>query len=163
MDDIQASRILSALANGTDPNTGEIYPPDSPYQSPEVVRALFLAIRTLQDRKNPAANQSLSHASNPSPNPSSSPARQGAASARHPAGANVGKNWSNDEDQKLLAAFDAGKSLSELAQMHGRTQNGVRARLEKHGRLEPSPATRWPVGRSNANGNGSQGNSRANQ
>jgi hypothetical protein len=28
--------------------------------------------------------------------------------------------------------------------MHARTVGGVRARLEKHGRLEPSPTTRWP-------------------
>jgi hypothetical protein len=159
MDDQHALRILTALANGTDPNTGEIYPPDSPYQSPDVVRALFAATRAIEARKaqgdigqhvagqhdtgqHDTGQRETRQNANPPPKAST-----GSAS-RHPAGANVGKNWSANEDQQLLAGFDAGKSLAELAQTHGRTQGGVRARLEKHGRLEPSPATRWP-GRSN--------------
>ena len=154
MDDQHVLRVLTALANGMDPNTGEIYPPESPYQSPDVIRALFAATRAMEDRK-PQATA-----------PAQSP-RQGANAVRHAAGANVGKNWSANEDQQLLAGFDAGKSLSELAQIHGRTQGGVRARLAKHGRLEPSPATRCPAGRSGAavhqNGQGGQGTSRPNQ
>jgi hypothetical protein len=154
MDDLHVLRVLTALANGTDPNTGEIYPPESPYQSPDVIRALFAATRALENRKSQIATPGQS-------------SRQGENAVRHAAGANVGKNWSANEDQQLLTGFDAGKSLSELAQIHGRTQGGVRARLEKHGRLEPSPATRWPAGRSNAsahqNGQGGQGTSRPNQ
>jgi hypothetical protein len=139
MDDQQALRIVSALANGTNPVTGEIFAPDSPYQSPDVIRALFVAARALESRAAPAERASMPTASKP------------ALQGRHPTSGNAGKPWSVEEDRELLAAFDAGKSLDEIAQSHGRTQGGVRARLEKHGRLEPSPATRWPAKTSSRN------------
>ncbi|MGH8704003.1 MAG: hypothetical protein ACREUO_01150, partial [Burkholderiales bacterium] len=47
----------------------------------------------------------------------------------------TGEPWSEDEDRKLLAAFDAGRGLVELAGAHERTQTGIRARLVKYGRL----------------------------
>jgi hypothetical protein len=43
--------------------------------------------------------------------------------------------WSEDEDRKLLAAFDAGRALQELAAAHERTMGAVRARLLKYGRI----------------------------
>ena len=33
--------MLQALAAGTDPVIGEIFPADSPYNQPEIIRALF--------------------------------------------------------------------------------------------------------------------------
>ena len=47
----------------------------------------------------------------------------------------TGEPWTEDEDRKLLAAFDAGRGLPDLAAAHQRTQTGVRARLVKYGRL----------------------------
>lgn len=49
--------------------------------------------------------------------------------------ARIGQAWTDEEDRKLLSQFDAGRGLSELATMCGRTQSGVRARLVKYGRL----------------------------
>ncbi|MGB8489821.1 MAG: hypothetical protein WCE64_02065 [Bacteroidales bacterium] len=46
MDKLKAITIIEALANGTDPMTGEVFPSDSPYQQVEVVRA-FLWLRML--------------------------------------------------------------------------------------------------------------------
>lgn len=40
--------ILQALDAGTDPATGEVFPADSPYNQPEIIRALFLAISQLE-------------------------------------------------------------------------------------------------------------------
>lgn len=40
--------ILQALAAGTDPVTGEIFPADSPYNQPEIIRALFFALDELR-------------------------------------------------------------------------------------------------------------------
>jgi hypothetical protein len=51
--------------------------------------------------------------------------------------AKTGEPWSEDEDRKLLAAFDSGRSLQELAAAHQRTLAGVRARLLKYGRINP--------------------------
>jgi hypothetical protein len=40
--------ILQVLATGTDPVTGEVFPADSPYNQPEIIRALFFAFNELR-------------------------------------------------------------------------------------------------------------------
>ena len=40
--------ILQALAPGTDPITGEVFPTDSPYIQPAIIRALFFAINQFE-------------------------------------------------------------------------------------------------------------------
>ena len=47
----------------------------------------------------------------------------------------TGEPWTEDEDRTLLAAFDAGRALQELAAAHERTMGAVRARLLKYGRI----------------------------
>jgi hypothetical protein len=112
MDESKALTIVSALANGVNPLTGEMFTADSLYQSPEVVRALYAAARALEIRTKSRARP------------------------RTNMPANAGKPWSDEEDQKLLAGFDRGQSLPDLAQSHGRTPAGIQARLERHGRLQ---------------------------
>src|SRR5712671_3760732 len=97
MDEAQALRILSALASGINPVTGEVFPKDSPYQSPDIIRALFVATRGLE-----AGAQRMPPSSPPSPSRPAEP-------ARNPANGNAGKSWSAEEDRQLLAAFDGGK------------------------------------------------------
>lgn len=115
MDEMKALAIVSTLANGVNPLTGEIFPADSPYQTVDVVRALFLASRALETASKPR-------------------------SRAHMPG-NAGKRWTQDEDRKLLKEFDHGCAIPELAQTHGRTTAGIQARLEKHGRVQPQPST----------------------
>lgn len=110
MDEAKALSILSTLANGVNPSTGEIFPAGSPYQSPEIVRALYVAVRSLESR---------------------SPTK----SARSGLPSNVGKPWTEEEDQRLLAEFDRGRTPRALAEAHGRTLAGIEARLEKLGRI----------------------------
>ncbi len=113
MDEAKALAIVAALANGVNPLTGEVFAVESPYQSPEVIRALYCAVRALETtgRRRTRA--------------------QGSASS------NAGKPWTDDEDRRLLSAFDGGRPLAELAQAHGRTRGGIQARLVRHGRLTP--------------------------
>lgn len=44
----QHLEILQALAAGTDPVTGEVFPAGNPYNQPEIIRALFFAINQLE-------------------------------------------------------------------------------------------------------------------
>lgn len=118
MDDSKAFGIVSALANGVNPLTGEVFPAESVYQSPDIVRALFVAARALGAG-------------------SAAPPQNAAPRTRPQAANNVGKPWSREEDQRLLTEFDRGRSPRELASLHGRTLAGIEARLEKHGRLQP--------------------------
>lgn len=45
MDNAKALFTLSALANGVHPDTGEVFAADSPYQTADVVRALYVGVR----------------------------------------------------------------------------------------------------------------------
>ncbi len=110
MEQAQALSIVRSLADGVDPESGEVFPAESAYQRPQVVRALYAAAEAL-DRSE----------------------RFERRKAQLPP--KTGEPWSEDEDRKLLAAFDAGGALPDLAGAHQRTQTGIRARLVKYGRL----------------------------
>ncbi len=110
MDAGQALSVVRSLANGVDPESGEVFPSESAYQRPQVVRALYEAATALErierfERRKSQLPQK------------------------------TGEPWSEDEDRRLLAAFDAGRALQELAAAHERTMGAVRARLLKYGRI----------------------------
>jgi hypothetical protein len=115
MDDIKAAEILKSLAAGLDPAAGHPLADVTPLQSPDVVRALFLAADSLEARTRQARRQT--------------------ALPR-----NAGKPWSHEEDERLLAAFDGGAAVDQLVATHERTRAGIEARLVKHGRLEAEQA-----------------------
>lgn len=124
MDRLQTLTILNALANGIHPATGQQFSADSPYQHPDTVRALFSAVRALEgttDEAKPARAQA-------GPRPASGPA-------------NLGSRWTPEEEQRLAAAFDAGKRVSELATLHGRSVAAIEARLLKLGKIDASAVT----------------------
>lgn len=129
MDDNKALSIVSALANGVNPQTGESFEVDSPYQAADVIRALYVAVRALE-----MSNRSRARGNR----------------ARLPA--NAGKPWAEQEDRELLEKFDAGLSLAQLAQAHDRTLAGIQARLERHGRLA-GQGVQWRSRVGNAVGN----------
>jgi hypothetical protein len=86
MDQAQALALVRSLANGVDPESGEVFPPDSTYQRPQVVRALYEAASALERIE-----------------------RFERRRAQMPV--KTGQPWSEEEDRKLLAAFDAGRAL----------------------------------------------------
>lgn len=118
MDDSKTLAILSALAHGVNPSTGEVFAPDSPYQQADVVRALFAAIDCVKLAEPASSKLKLR--------------------ARADVPANVGKPWCDEDDQRLLAEFDGGRAPADIARDLGRTLAGIEARLEKHGRLSAS-------------------------
>ncbi len=121
METAAALKIIQQLADGIDPQTGKAFGADSPYQHPDTVRALFVALRALDAPPAPAAPAS----------------RQRAAATDENAPSNSGKPWSDDEDKALAAAFDAGKKILELATAHRRSRFAIEARLAKLGKIEP--------------------------
>ena len=121
MDEVTALKLIDTLASGVNPATGELLGADNPCQHPDVVRALCLAARALDERRQRAERQ------------------RGLP-------ANVGKSWTTDEDEALIAEFHAGKKLGELAAVRQRTQTGIQARLEKLGLVEPAPGSNGGAG-----------------
>jgi hypothetical protein len=48
--------------------------------------------------------------------------------------------WVDEEDERLCREFGDGQSIQAMATTHGRTQGAIRARLVKHGLMDPDPA-----------------------
>ena len=105
---------MHLLADGVDPSTGEVYPAASPFQDPQIIRALAWAIRTLDGSSRPLKN--------PKPQPEK-----------------AGKPWDEAEDRDLLQAFDSGSPIKELVLQHQRTRGAIQARLVRLGRLAAKP------------------------
>jgi DNA-binding NarL/FixJ family response regulator len=104
----QAKRIIEALANGIDPDTGEVLPGQSVFNNPQVVRSLFVASKALDAMGKKEQRQ------NSSPQ-------------------NAGKAWSEDEERAVVAAFNEGHPVSEIAAKHGRTNGSIASRLVRLG------------------------------
>ena len=47
----------------------------------------------------------------------------------------AGASWSEEEDKQLDEEFNSGMKISEMAQIHDRTNGAILARLRKHGRI----------------------------
>ena len=104
----EAQRVINALADGVDPDTGEFFPEESALLKPSVIRALFVASRALETPRS-AAKERPSQA---------------------------GKPWSAQEDQRLLDSFDQGADLAALTLAHGRSKGGIASRLVRLGRIK---------------------------
>jgi hypothetical protein len=122
MENSKAIEILGNLADGIDPFTHILFPPDSPYQQADVVRALFLALEALKAPQ--------------SPRKASGPAR--------PASARL---WTPEEEQRLRDAFAAQKPVSEIAAAHERTTGAITARLIRLGLIEAPRHPSYPPNR----------------
>ncbi|MBA2408266.1 MAG: hypothetical protein H0V62_00275 [Gammaproteobacteria bacterium] len=114
----QALQTVRSLADGIDPVTGEVFPDDSPYQYPSVIRSLYEAVKALEHAEERQRREQ-----------------------RLPG--NAGKAWDDEEDKLLIERFDAAMSTKELAQQHDRTEGAVQARLEKLGKLPPTTRPRF--------------------
>jgi hypothetical protein len=110
MNETEALQILRMLADGRHPLTGDALPDESCYQSAKVLRALLVGIDALEQatkRKDRVL----------------------------PTGA--GRPWDAEEDQSLVADFESGISIGDLAKSHQRTEGAMRSRLMKLGKLLP--------------------------
>lgn len=125
MDRESVLQHLRAWADGVDPSTGAVLPPDHPGQRPDTLRVVFAALALL-----------------------SSPPQQGIAPARDtsrssPGGPrNAGRPWSPDDDASLASGFDGGETIGALAARLERTRGAINARLVKLGRIDPPPGLR---------------------
>lgn len=123
MEASKAKEILRSLADGRDPATGQQFPPDSPYQQADTVRALFMALEALERgsgrQREPRAPRQID-----------------------PNKPKVGAAWSSEEEQQLRDEFAAHKPFSEIAAAHGRTQGAITARLVKLGLIEDTATHR---------------------
>lgn len=106
MDIQRAKELLTGLAEGIDPLTGEILPSDSVCNKPEIIRALYCVIRE----------------------PSVKPKKLQPE--------NAGKPWTADDDILLCKMFDAGKNCREMRSYFKRTEGAIASRLVRLGKIK---------------------------
>jgi hypothetical protein len=115
----QAKEILHALFLGTDPTTDQPLPDVPVLQRAETLRAFQTAIRSLEES-----------------------IKKEAFKAARPT--NASAPWSEEEKQRLVAAFQSGTSIDDLAVAHGRTVRAIESRLVVLGLIEAEARAHRP-------------------
>lgn len=123
MSPLEAQSILEDLATGKDPTSGQPLPTGGPLHTPCVMQALYLGAMAL------ARSPSQQKLNSTGTGPRTHRKRKVDPDARR-----SGKWWSAAEDGRLLAAYDAGVSIIDLANRHGRTRFAIAGRLVDEGR-----------------------------
>lgn len=105
MDIERAKELLSDLADGTDPFTGELLPKNHVCNQPEMIRAFHEILNAI-----------------PLPKKRNLPR-------------NAGKPWTEIEKEKLLDEFNSGMTISAIAKQHERTRGAIESRLAALGKI----------------------------
>ena len=114
METSEALRIIEALADGVNPDTGEVFGPESTYQNPQTAKALL------------AAKSALERV-------------QRSEERRRTLPKRAGQPWDEQECLLLIKEFEQGIPVKELASKHQRTVGAIKSQLLKMGR-NPSSA-----------------------
>jgi hypothetical protein len=112
MEITEALDIIRGLSDGVNPYTGEILQPESVYQNPQTVRALYRAVDALEHM-------------------------QGREHRKRLLPGNAGNSWSAEEDRQLCGELRNGVDFRNIAKKHGRTTGAIIARLAKLGMIPP--------------------------
>jgi hypothetical protein len=116
----EARIIVKTLAQGVDPMTGEVFAPDSPYNHPRVIRALFTV---------------HSHAHVPKSKMSPDERRQQNVELGRPR--NAGLPWSHEDRELVASRFRDGTTMEELAGALERSRTAIYAELVRQGLVDP--------------------------
>jgi hypothetical protein len=115
MEIVEALKIIRALADGVDPKTTGMLPPDSGYRDPQCVCALHKAAGALEyAQERERFRQMLPQ--------------------------NTGKAWTRKEEQQICDALRQGTNFQAIAKTHKRTVGSIVARLVRLGKINARPA-----------------------
>lgn len=123
--DIDSSiKTLQKLANGADPITGEVLPEASPYNHPDVIRAIFSVIDAVKNppKKGKQVKKTVQE--------------KQAENLESGLPVNAGLPWSDDERSELHQDFAANMPIQDLAAKFGRSQGAISVELKKQGLVE---------------------------
>jgi len=117
----QAREIVILLANGINPITGEVFPNDSPYNNPTIIRSLFTVANNVSFAKKHGKTTSEEMQA------------QNLANGKPK---NAGLAWTKELKQEVAQLFEQGKSTKELAKYFERTDGSIRSELKHQGLIE---------------------------
>ena len=117
-------KVLEVLANGVDPVTGEVLDNKSPYNQPDVIRALFVILNEL---KNPTKKAKL---------PKKTLEEKQDENVENGLPKNAGLSWTSTEKEDLIKKYKLEVSIDELSKIHCRTKGAITSELKKQGLIE---------------------------
>ena len=119
MDTKEAKEVVTMLANGIDPTTGELFLPDSHYHDPYVIKALFIILGSVRmpakASKKALEEKQKDNLDNGRPK-------------------NAGLPWTEEERREVALLFEAGKTIDDLSEHLERTYGAIKSELT-HQRL----------------------------
>ncbi|KAB7702109.1 hypothetical protein GBN33_03060 [Plesiomonas shigelloides] len=118
---------IEALANGINPITGELLPSESPYNHPDVIRALFTTLDLVKNQAKPEKK---------APKVKKTPEQKQAENIENGLPKNAGLPWTDEQRAYLAQQFSTGEEIKVLAEIHGRTKAAITAELKKQGLIE---------------------------
>lgn len=108
MDLARAVELLSAVAQGINPFTGEVLAENCVCNQAEMIRALYCVLNEV----NPLLEKKKSQPQN------------------------AWKPWTQEEEEQLLQEYRADMTLSAIAKAHGRSRGAIESRLMDLGEIE---------------------------
>jgi DNA-binding NarL/FixJ family response regulator len=106
----EALKIIKALADGVNPETGEVLPVEPIYQNPQNVRALHRAAGALEFLEERERIKRLLPK-------------------------NAGKPWTTQEEAQVCDELRSGTDFQQIARIHNRTVASIVARLIRLGKV----------------------------
>lgn len=119
---VKAKKLVKMLADGIDPTTGEILPPNSPYNDPEIIRALF---SVLKSARAPAKTHKKTTEEKQNDNVNSGRPR------------NAGIPWTKEQKREVSSLSNQGKTIEELSEYFERTKGAIKSELEHQSLVDP--------------------------
>lgn len=113
MDILRAKEIITALADGINPLTGEILSANDSCNQAEVVRALYTMLEYI--------NANITDDKHKREKPE-----------------NAGKPWTDLEKKTVEEEYRSGIKISEIARKHGRSRGSIEAKLAQMGLIDYS-------------------------
>lgn len=118
MENLEALRIVRALADGTDPVTGETLAAESIFQQPQTIRALKKALTALETCADTRERNSFPE-------------------VEHIRLIDPTQPWLAEEDERLYMEFYRSIDFESIAERLGRSKSAIIQRLMKLGRKRP--------------------------
>ncbi len=105
MDIARAKELITVLADGINPITGEVLGPDDSCNQPDIIRALHCLLGNLKSER----NRNLPE--------------------------NAGKPWLAEDDEQLVRMYDANIPVNEISKHFKRSRGAINSRLVRLGKI----------------------------
>lgn len=116
--------IIEALANGIDPITGEMLPDNSPYNQPEVIRALFQVTKLIPKVKKSKRTTEQKQQEN---------LEKGLPK-------NFGLAWLEDDINSVINQYKSNITIDDIAEEQARKSSSIIGLLKKQGTITEEKA-----------------------